>query len=220
MWEFLTTTKDSILGVLISSGTLAAFVAFIYQKASTWLKARKSMTEKRAAVEREGESYLALVRVLDTLHRLETSTGAVRALILRSHNSGGPISIADHTYTSVIHESCKDKERRVKQLWQRRPVDLEYARLLNRIDKESEVHLLIEEMGEGDLKDLYSSIHVAQSLVEKIGKTGKGMLYLSVNYAEATPISPGDRTQIKAASAYLQQLFEQHEHIFHLDFSR
>jgi len=220
MWEYLTLSKDSVLGVLISTGTLASFAAFIYKKVSAWLSARTALKDKRAAIAHESEVLRAVVEVLDTLQHIERATKASRAMVLRAHNGGGPLSIADHMYTSIIHESFERKADSVREMWQRRPVDNQYAHLLNEIDKEGKARLVTSEMHESsDLRTVYEATDVGEAWVYKIGKTGKGMLYLSVTFKEEDNVSAADQMVISAGQAQLQHLFEQHEHIFHVDYA-
>ncbi len=221
MWEFLTMPKDSVLGVLISSGTLAAFVAFVYKKVSAWLTERAVVEEKRKAIAHESEVLRAVVEVLDTLQHIERTTKASRAMVLRAHNGGGPLSIADHMYTSIIHESFERKADSVRDMWQRRPVDNQYAHLLNEIDKKGKTEVLTSELDESsDLKTIYEATKVARALVFKIGKTGNGMLYLSVTFKTEEAVSAPDMMVISSGLAQLQHLFEDHAHIFHVDYTK
>lgn len=171
-------------------------------------------------MEAETATYIALSRLKDLLFNLQYSVDASRVVLMKSHNGGGPIKVFEHTYTSVIHEAPRDRKDRVKELWQQRPIDLDYAQLLAMIDQERDVHLATEDLPDSsDLKELYVSTGTTHSRIYKIGKTGFGMVYLSVNFDSDHEVSAGNSQECKGAAAVLRKLFIEYEPIFGYDYS-
>jgi len=215
-------TKDHwavyLTGALITSGALGTFGAWVFQVARQRLRARGERKEQRAAVEAESATYRALSRVRDILYDLRGSVDASRVVLMKSHNGGGPIKVFEHTYTSVIHEAARTRGDRVKEKWQGRPIDLEYAQLLARIDQEHDVHMVTVDVPEdSDLGEWYRASGTTHSRVHKIGKTGFGMVYLSVNF-DSDHVSPGNSQEVKGAAAELRRLFSEYEPIFGYDY--
>ena len=199
-----------IVVALISSGALAGAAA----GAMKWLQVRRHVK----GVKRQGSTFRALVRLNETLEELGVQTGAARCLILRSENGGGIPTPGKTIYSSVIYESDRSTSDRIRDKWQRVPVDAQYAGMLSSVYDKGAVELETSKMKDGDLKDVYVSTGVTRSMVFRIGCSDTAMIYLSICFADGEKITAGHRSQIRSALAYMQEVFRTHGDIYLFDF--
>lgn len=150
----------------------------------------------RKRVRRAKEGYEGIGQLLDALEEGRRASGAARALVIVSQNSGGIPVPGVPVKVSIRYESASDHTRRIHGEFQDWPADAAYCDLLRDIASSGTrpVALTTKTMREGVLKDLYTADKIIGSKIYLLGHVpdGNWMAYASFNFEEGgAPIEDG-----------------------------
>ena len=130
-------------------------------------------------------SFTLLSRAHSDLHQLMEAVGAHRALVLRAHNGGGPLSPAAHNYSSVMLEARDSELPRLLTTWVKQPVDEQYTHLLRKVVEQKLVVMEAAKMRtDSMLRALYLKHGVTHSAVMYLWNTETEMFYVSLAFKD------------------------------------
>lgn len=160
------------------------------------------------------QSYKGLRELYESIHLLLTSVHARRVAVLRCENGGGLPSPGKTVYSSVTAEAYDNPKYAVRDLWQKRPVDRQYARLLGDLYDNGWVLLHTDTMLSGPLKDLYQRDGVNASLIVRVAQVPGAFFYLSINFEKqlesVAALKPSERMLINNTANRLRRLVTAH----------
>jgi hypothetical protein len=131
-------------------------------------------------------SFKNTIRGLNTIYseldELKSNTKCDRVLILTAHNGGGKPRVGASIYVSALFETYDAGVRSIKESWQGRAVDSEYAKMLSVVEEDNIVVIHTEDLSPGILKDIYLTDKIKSSVVAKIKMTPDMYYYISCNF--------------------------------------
>ncbi len=153
------------------------------------------------------------IDISSLLNKLQVESGAATALLLRSRNGGGRPGPGVRLKSSVVREIYSGEVDPVSDEWQHQELDEWYTALLDRVVKEGQVQLNVEEdMGDGGgmLGAVYRAHGVKYSVVIDVYPAETEYYYLSVTWAEVPPDTEDAKIQnaIRVARTTLRSILE------------
>ena len=134
--------------------------------------------DKRKAKKSASESISKTVQIYTALQNIPAHQ-CLRRNVFKAHNSGKMLDTRTHKYVSLLYEDFKHPfESSIDDIQSWR-MDESYARLLATMVKERMVHMYIDDMENGKLRDLYESQDVRYSCLYYIGEDGMNLYYAS-----------------------------------------
>lgn len=139
---------------------------------------RRRNEKMRTGVMRGLEATRAIYGLL---HEIVHSTSAERVVLFAGHNSGGVPRPHSPFYVTALHWVCKNQHQAsLIRDYQGLIVDANYIGMLLDVERHGKVTLIPEHMPECQLKQIYASEGISQSIIFYIAITENKFLYLSV----------------------------------------
>lgn len=177
----LETLKPHITEILIAAAGVTAV-------GLRWLK---SYLEKQG-LERSKQGFINTSMVYDILSRYLSHFGANRILILYSENGGGIPVPGKHLHASVLYEVIDSQATPVKQDFQKRLIDEDYARILTTLIQEGKWTWEKGQPLKGLISDVYQHQGVEVAKVYPIRMNTNKFYYLSITWRNRIPIDTSE----------------------------
>jgi len=103
----------------------------------------------------------------------------LRRNVFKAHNGGKILDVRTHKYASLLYEDHKPPFESIIDDVQHWRMDESYLKMLGKLTKEKVLHLYVNDMEPGRLKDLYESHDVKYCTVHYIGEDGYALYYAS-----------------------------------------
>lgn len=146
-------------------------------------------------------------KIHEQITHLKNEIKAPRVLILKSENGGGIPRATDHVYLSILEEAPDSDIRSIKQDVQKLPSDNHYNNLLLDVLENGYSEVCIESMGDGMLKDFYTSDGIKYSYVKPIITLDNKFIYMSVAWREKPDLNQV-RTYINSTANNIKNIYE------------
>ncbi|MEO0481899.1 MAG: hypothetical protein AAF196_20730 [Planctomycetota bacterium] len=152
-------------------------------------------------------------------NRIRALTRACRVLLLVTENNGGIPQAGTPVFSSVLYESVDESKglEPIRDHWQKRPLDDEYAELIHRVLKDGRVSLKQEDTRETSVLGVaYRAAGIQRSEVFAIAVTPKKFFYLTVNFQlkdmKSESLTAQELDVINGAVAKIRVLLEKRGH--------
>ena len=159
-------------------GTLGATLAGI------WYKHRLDKKKDRI-VNAIGDYASEVHEVYTVIGELNNTLQADRVMILKVTNGGGIPSAGCTLYSSVVWETFGKKLGSMRDDWNAQPLDENYISIISEIFQKGFCYLKTEEIGEGDLRDLYQAQGIKCGEMYFLENFPGITLYMSVQHCKA-----------------------------------
>lgn len=133
---------------------------------------------------------------------LQNASGAPKVLLLKAHDSGGPIP----NKSSVVAEVRTGEVAPVFADWQAQPLDMAYIKMLEELIASKKKLLVPEDMDEGILKNVYVSSGFVLSDIRYIGGGKDRIYYLSIPFREDPKLGPVYENEVRVAVEKIKKL--------------
>lgn len=149
------------------------------------------------------------VQIHSVLNRIMHAVKADQVLILEARNGGHVPTAGSKLKSSVIYEVYSQDGSSVLERWQDQPLDEYYITLLLDVAEKGEVHLIVDDLPQTPLRDVYVANKVRESRVIRLRGEEGAFFYMSLTWVKAPRLSSeviGD--ELRVAQRDIQTLFE------------
>lgn len=176
-------TLEGVGTMVTALATASGTVAVLYNKRRERKaqEAKKLKRQKEARLMEEG-LVKTLQQEIDSeneLKRVKHEIEAPRALILKSENGGGVPRIGKGVFLTILHEASDTGYDSVMNEVKRLPTDMSYNKLIIELVTNGMQILIVDEMEDGMLKDIYLSDGIKYSIVVPIVTMKDMFIYAS-----------------------------------------
>jgi len=183
-------TGELLFELIIASGVLGAIFG-ILRRGWLWFRNSRAKAQIHKVLIRKYTLY-------DILQSTLNYVGGQRGLLLRLENNGNVPEVTGVLYSTIIEEAYNPPLKSVKQVWQKRLVDIEYIKMILLMGK-GESCVLTEEMpDECMLKDLYLANGINCAEIKYVATTNKYMYYISFSFTEPKKLNPAERDSLNS----------------------
>lgn len=150
-----------------------------------------------------------IVEIYNILNTIVSTTSCGRALIIHTHNGGGPIRPGGKTYVSVLYEVASQELPPISDKWTSRRPDAGYMKIIQDLYQShpEPLRLQTETLHSETLKTSYCSTHVKESWVYLLSFNTGETYYLSLNRETDEPLTIDERLIIDAYVSRLTNIF-------------
>lgn len=145
--------------------------------------------------------------IYNELFELKKNSGSNRIILLRAHDSGGPIPNKSSTVAEVLDE---DMEKLFSN-WQSQPLDMGYIRLLEQLVDSKRVVLTTEELEDSLLKDVYLSREIIKSDVRYLGANKDSIYYISLGFKSDRIFDPKYMDDVRSSVQKIKEILNKAE---------
>ena len=160
----------AVVGAVLTA--ILTFSKWLLPFLRDWTRARRD-AKTIDGFARYQELYLALQAIEDA--------GIQRTIIFAGHNSGGIPKPGSPFYVSALHWMSEAPDRGGPAKYARLPVDAGYVAMLVDVMNCGEARFAPEDMGDCQLKSLYTAEGVEDSLLLFLGTRDKRLFYMSAS---------------------------------------
>lgn len=115
-------------------------------------------------------------QIYDSLFQLKEKVGAIKIILLRAHDTGGPIPNKSTVVAEVFNEPLKGSFSN----WQSQPLDIHYIKMLEELVSSKRLILDTEELEMGILKNAYLAEKIEVSDIRYVGANKDSIYYVSI----------------------------------------
>ena len=130
-----------------------------------------------------------VAKIFSHLNQIMAECNASHVVLLKASNGGSIPRPGCKLYSSVIYEVYGPSSTSVLKSWQDQPLDQQYIHMLMDVKQHGETQIIIDEMDEGILRNLYLSKGIKMSKVVKLLDIEGAFYYLSIVWAHGDSIS-------------------------------
>ncbi len=193
-------TTDQWIAVVSALASAGVFGA-LWKGIRSWL-ARREEREIKAIWKGHSELY-------EQMNQILFGTTANRVLILIANNNGGIPSAGHPVFISCLHEVHDLKAPSVKDDWDRRQIDAQYARLLSEIIERTEVDLVTADMKSGTLKTVYEGHNIERAWVRLVVRSKRHLIYVSAASTLARELRATEKVHLDSAAHRIAKILSQ-----------
>lgn len=124
--------------------------------------------------------FTSISRVYELMNRMVNETDFDGVQILYTENNGGRPHVGVCLYSSVLYEFTNDNLKSIKDIFQRVQIDLEYADMLLKLERNKHLLIYTPEIAPGLLRDLDMEHGVTCAYWFKVAETTKKYYYARV----------------------------------------
>lgn len=119
-------------------------------------------------------------QIYDSLFLLKENVGAAKIILLRAHDTGGPIPNKSTVVAEVFNEPLKGSFSN----WQSQPLDIHYIKILEDLVLQKRVVLKKDDIQQGILKNSYGAEKIVFSDMRYVGANKDSIYYISILFTE------------------------------------
>jgi hypothetical protein len=120
-------------------------------------------------------------QIYDSLFLLKEKVGAAKIILLRAHDTGGPIPNKSTVVAEVFNEPLKGSFAN----WQSQPLDIHYIKILEDLVAQKRIVLNKDDIEQGILKNSYGAEKIIISDMRYIGANKDSIYYISILFTES-----------------------------------